>query len=92
MNPGSGHRWVEEPEGQPWDVAVMNFIDNVGMPKRGDVAQVIDADDDGASESELEPEGLSPEVYAEGAPDEPDEWDERVLPDGVRVEEIDWSP
>ena len=40
----------------------------------------------------MEPEGFPPEVDAEGVPDEPDTpWDKTVLPDGLGIEEIEWS-
>ena len=54
---------------------------------------MIAVDDDGESEPQAEPEGLPAEVDAEGVPDEPDPLrDETVLPEGVGIEHIDWSP
>ena len=71
----------------------MNFVDSVGVPGEGDVAQVIVRDADGEGEPELEPEGMPPEVDVEGVSDEPDPpWDETVLPDGVGIEEIESVP
>ena len=30
VKPGEGNGWVEEAEGQPWAIDVMNFVDSVG--------------------------------------------------------------
>ena len=71
----------------------MKFVDNDGLPEfeGGDLAIEVDNEE---SDGEVVPEEvLAIEVDADGVPDDAEvPWDETVIPDGVGVEEIDWSP
>ena len=88
-----GDQWEDEPEGLAWGVDGMDFVDNEGLQEAegGELATEMDNEE---SDEEAIAEEVPPiEVDIEGVPEYADvPWDETVIPDGVGVEEIDWSP
>ena len=88
-----GDRWEDEPDGLEWGVEGMEFVENDGLPEfeGGDLAMEVENEE---SDEEVMPEEVPAiEVDGQGVPDDDEvPWDETVSPDGVGVEEIDWSP
>ena len=71
----------------------MEFVDSDGLPEFESGDRAIEVDNE-ESDGEVVPEKVPAiEVDAEGVPNDAEvPWEKTVIPDGVGVEEIDWSP
>ena len=86
-----GGGWEDEPDGLEWGVEGMEFVD--GLPEFEGGDRAIEVDDEESEKEAVPEEAPAIEVDGEGVPDDAEvPWDETVIPDGVGLEEIDWSP